>query len=109
MNKCNKCNFEWKPRVSKPRRCPYCLSYKWCSSGTYEKPRESAPQSKEVNIPGHIDVDRDVYKLTRTPKSDMAMAMSQLREAYYQYPEVAELIITKALEAKKAFAQENAS
>ncbi len=29
MKKCLNCDFEWKPRVKKPRACPRCKCYDW--------------------------------------------------------------------------------
>lgn len=29
MAKCRLCGYEWVPRVTEPRACPNCKSYKW--------------------------------------------------------------------------------
>ena len=34
MLKCERCGYEWKPRVSNPRNCPGCKSASW------DKPKE---------------------------------------------------------------------
>lgn len=26
---CGRCGYEWVPRTSKPKACPYCKSYKY--------------------------------------------------------------------------------
>ena len=51
-----------------------------------------------------LDIDRDIFKLTRTAKPLVDAAIAQIRELYE--PDVAEQIIKTAMENKKKFAEE---
>lgn len=34
---CQKCNYQWQPRVNKPVQCPKCKSYNWDTPPAAEK------------------------------------------------------------------------
>ena len=104
MTTCKRCRYEWVGKVTKPKRCPYCQSYRWNDLSVRVRP-VVAPTGSTPLLTGFkrpipysqlLDKDRDIFKLTRTPKALVEAAIAQIREVYE--PDVAEEIIQTAME-----------
>lgn len=57
-----------------------------------------------VNSALEMDIERDIFKLTRTPKDKLEEAIEQVRGVYDE--QVVERIINKVMENKRQYAQE---
>lgn len=99
---CHKCSYSWKTRTPEPKACPECKAR---LKGNHAKPilrNTAVPKPSE-----QMDFERDVFKLTRTPKHQFADACALIRQNYSE--EVAELIINKAMDGKREWMQKNKS
>ena len=108
MSSCHRCQYAWTNRANSPKACPRCKirldskistnSSPLLPAGNFSPPKRPIPYSQL------LDKDRDIFKLTRTPKALVEAAIAQIREVYE--PDIAEEIIQTAMENKKKFAEE---
>lgn len=46
--KCKECGEKWVPRVSAPKKCPYCQTMDWDGSEVYRRVAGPARRAKKV-------------------------------------------------------------
>lgn len=102
------CGYEWVSRIDKPKACPECkrrlrsFLVPIVPAGTSGA---SAPQKGKYLLSVQWDMERDIPKLTRTPKDQFDDACATIRSTY-ENQDAAEEVIAKAKENKLEYAKQ---